>query len=305
MSLSRWLKRRDDLEDLDDEVFVDLAYRFLLGRGPDAKGRKHFLDRLRKRASSRDHFLRTLIDSQEFAESRLYSDLSTSLHESRGRFVRGLPRAQRIVDIGGSCQGSSDGAMVEIGYPYRFDRLTIIDLPSPERHELYRSEGDQAFETVGTGLGPVDYLYQSMTTLQPIPDASVDLVYSGQSIEHVTRSEARTTYREVLRVLKPGGWFALDTPNARLTRLQQDDFVDPDHKYEYTHQELSQDLVNAGFEIVAAKGLNYAGPITSRSEFSETAIAHNCGLFDEIEDCYVLAYVCRKPDPGPAPVRKR
>ena len=250
-----------------------------------------------KRAISRDHFLRTLIDSQEFAESRLYSDLSTSLHESRGRFVRGLPRAQRIVDIGGSCQGSSDGAMVEIGYPYRFDRLTIVDLPSPERHELYKTEGDQAFETIETALGPVDYLYQSMSTLQPIPDGSVDLVYSGQSIEHVTRSEARTTYGEVLRVLKPAGHFALDTPNARLTRLQQDDFVDPDHKYEYTHKELSGDLVEAGFEIVEARGLNHAGPITSRDEFSETAIAHSCGLFDQIEDCYVLAYVCRKPQP--------
>lgn len=295
MNLSRWLKRRTDLQDLDEEAFVDLAYRLLLGREPDAKGQKHFLDRLTERAISRDHFIRTLIDSQEFAELRLYSELSTSLHESRGRFVRGLPRAKRIVDIGGSCQGSSDGAMVEIGYPYRFDRLTIVDLPSPERHQLYRTEGDQAFETIQTALGPVDYLYQSMTTLEPIPDVSVDLVYSGQSIEHVTRSEARTTYGEVLRVLKPEGHFALDTPNARLTRLQQDDFVDPDHKYEYTHQELSGDLAEAGFEIVEARGLNHAGPITSREEFSETAIAHNCGLFAQIEDCYVLAYVCRKP----------
>lgn len=303
MSLGRWLKRRVDLESMDDETFVDLAYRFLLGREADAHGRKHFLDRLRKRAIGRDLFLRTLIDSQEFARSRLHSDLSTSLHESRGRFVRGLPRAQRIVDIGGSCQGSSQGAMVEIGYPYRFDRLTIIDLPSAERHELYRTDGDQAIDTVETDRGPVDYLYQSMTTLQPIPDASVDLVYSGQSIEHVTRSEARTTYGEVLRVLKPGGHFALDTPNARLTRLQQDEFVDPDHEHEYTHQELSQDLTEAGFEIVEARGLNYAGPVTSRSEFSETAIAHNCGIFDEIEDCYALAYVCRKPGPAPIPNR--
>ncbi len=294
--IRKLLGRGDDLEEISEGRYVDLAYRFILGRPPDAHGQKHFEDRLRKGAISRGLLLQTLIDSQEFARSRLHSDLSTSLHESRGRFVRSLPRAPRIVDLGGSCQGSSQGAMVEMGYPYRFERLTIVDLPSEERHELYRTEDDRS-GTVKTEMGPVDYLFQSMTTLRPIPDASVDLAYSGQSIEHVTRAEAAEVYREVMRVLKPGASFALDTPNARLTRLQQDEFVDPDHKHEYTHRELSGDLTEAGFEILEAWGLNHAGPITERADFSATAIARSCGLFSAVEDCYVLAYVCRKP-PG-------
>jgi hypothetical protein len=99
----------------------------------------------------------------------------------------------------------------------------------------------------------------------------------------------------VLRVLKPGGLFALDTPNARLTRLQQDEFIDPDHKHEYTHQELSRDLAAGGLEILEAKGLNYAGPIKTRAEFREAAVAANCGLYSALEDCYILAYICRKP----------
>jgi SAM-dependent methyltransferase len=295
VSLTGWLsRRRVALDELDDATFVELAYRFLLGREADEHGKHHFLDRIRKRAISRELFLRTLIDSREFAERRLHNELSTSLHESRGRFVRSLPPARRIVDLGGACQGSERGALVELGYPYPFERLTIVDLPSAERHELYRREEGEAPASVPTELGPVEYLYQSMTTLQPIPDASIDLVYSGQSIEHVTREDAAITYGEVQRVLGPGGVFALDTPNARLTRLQQDDFVDPDHKYEYTHEELSGDLVAAGFEIVEAKGLNYGGPIRTREEFSDREIARRCGVFAEIEDCYVLAYVCRK-----------
>lgn len=296
MSLtSRFFKRRVQVDGMDDGTFVELAYRFILGREADAQGRRHFLERIRKGVISRDLFLRTLIDSREFAETRLHDELSTSLHESRGRFVRSLPPARRIVDIGGSCQGSSRGALVELGYPYPFERLTIVDLPSPERHALYRTENDEAFATVQTGLGPVDYLYQSMTSLRPIPEGSVDLVYSGQSIEHVTRAEAALTLREVLRVLRPAGIFALDTPNARLTRLQQDAFIDPDHKHEYTHGELSADLASAGFEIAQASGLNYAGPIRAREEFKARELAHRCGVFAEVEDCYVLAYVCRKP----------
>ena len=55
-----------------------------------------------------------------------------------------------------------------------------------------------------------------------------DLVYSGQSIEHVTPSDADIVIKEVARVLRPGGWFALDTPNARVTRVQQPDLIDPD-----------------------------------------------------------------------------
>ena len=295
MSILRWMSRRGgDPDAMDDGAFVDLAYRFVLGREADAHGRDHFLERLGKRAISRDLFLRILIDSREFAETRLHSDLSTSLHKRRGRFVRSLPRARRIVDVGGGCQGSRRGAMVEMGYPYPFERLTIVELPSAERHELYRTKSDEA-ETVETELGPVDYLYQSMTSLRPIPDGSVDLVYSGQSIEHVSRADAASTCGEVRRVLRSGGVFALDTPNARLTRLQQDDFVDPDHKHEFTHHELSADLAAAGFEIVQAAGLNHAGPIRTREEFSKGEIARRCGVFAEIEDCYVLAYVCRKP----------
>ena len=280
---------------LDDASFVDLAYRFLLGREADTHGRRHFLDRLQGRQISREIFLATLIGSQEFERTRLFTSLGPSLHASRCRFVRSLPAARRIVDIGGSCQDSVRGAMVEMGYPYPFESLTVVDLPNPERHALYRSEGGVAPARVDTGLGPVHYLYQSMTSLQPVEDASIDLVYSGQSIEHVTPQDARRTLAEVLRVLRPGGHFALDTPNARVTRLQQDALVDPDHELEYHHAELSEVLRGAGFEIEWAAGLNYAGDIRTRQEFSAERTAANCGVYAAIEDCYLLAYVCRKP----------
>jgi hypothetical protein len=97
-------------------------------------------------------------------------------------------------------------------------------------------------------------------------------------------------------VLKPGGHLGLDTPNARVTRLQQDDFIDPDHEHEYTDGEMREKLQRAGFEIVDAKGLNYAGPSLAAGSFDESQVATARGLFNQVADCYLLAYVCRVPE---------
>jgi SAM-dependent methyltransferase len=45
----------------------------------------------------------------------------------------------------------------------------------------------------------------------PLPDASVDIVFSCAVLEHVSNPEK--TASEITRVLKPGGWFCAYTPN--------------------------------------------------------------------------------------------
>ena len=50
-----------------------------------------------------------------------------------------------------------------MGYPYQFDDLVVIDLPSEERNELYRET--DAPEVTQTALGPVRYRYHSMVDL--------------------------------------------------------------------------------------------------------------------------------------------
>jgi len=203
-----------------------------------------------------------------------------------------LPRAARIVDLGGDSIADARGAFVSYRYPYRFDSLVVVDLPSPERHAFYRSDQHQSVET---DLGPVSFRYHSMVDLSSFADSSADLVFCGQSIEHVTLEEGIVLAKEVFRILAPGGSFVVDTPNARITRLQQDEFIDPDHKHEYTWVELSRLLEGTGFAIEMAKGLNYAGASASSGRFDIDEVAANCGVFDEIEDCYLLAVVARKP----------
>jgi hypothetical protein len=54
-------------------------------------------------------------------------------------------------------------------------------------------------------------------------------------------------------------------------------------------------LERAGFEIVEAKGLNYAGPGMAAGRFDADAVASARGIFSDLEDCYLLAYLCRVP----------
>jgi SAM-dependent methyltransferase len=273
---------------------LQIIYEIVLGRSPDPIGRASFLPELESGTMSNRDFLQLLRGCNEGLAYPPYSGryLASSLHESRIRFVRMLPRACRIVDLGGNSVRDPRGALVSYGYPYRFDSLVVVDLPSPERHVFYQS--DHYGDTVDTDQGPVSYRYHSMVDLADFADASADLVYCGQAIEHVTAEEATLMAKEVYRILAPGGCFALDTPNARLTRLQQAEFVDPDHKYEYTWPELSRLLAESGFVIDWAKGLNYGGMAAGQERFDADEVAGNCGLFDDLEDCYLLAAVARK-----------
>ena len=47
----------------------------------------------------------------------------------------------------------------------------------------------------------------------PYPDSSFDLVLADYVLEHVAAADAPGVAAEVLRVLRPGGWFAARTPN--------------------------------------------------------------------------------------------
>ena len=59
-----------------------------------------------------------------------------------------------------------------------------------------------------------------------------------------------------------------------MCRLQQDEFIDPDHDHEYTHAEMVDKLRRAGFEILEAKGLNHAGHSLAAGVFSTDGRGH-------------------------------
>jgi len=285
------------------EGYIDLAYQLVLGRHADADGLGHYGDRMRAGEMSDDQFISALVDSPEFKE-RQWSRASCAfqarksleaLHGARLQIIASLPRVKRILDLGGSAAGRPEGALITYGYPYSFESLTIVDLPREERHQIYADICGEYHDVVPTPQGPVNYVYSSLADLSAFADASFDLVYSGQSIEHVTREDADRACREVYRVLKPGGWFCLDTPNRAVTRIQcPNSLINPDHDYEYTHIELSELLTSHGFAIEEAKGAALYARSVERGVFEmEEGVRHGY-LYDDIERCYLLYYRCRK-----------
>ncbi|MDQ1360284.1 MAG: hypothetical protein QOJ44_661 [Acidimicrobiaceae bacterium] len=273
---------------------VRIAYNVLLRRDPDPAAWDHYAGAVRSGVWTRADIADRIRGSSEYRTMVPYgpSSFFTSLHASRCEFVLGLPPARRIIDIGGGHTTDGRGALVVLGYPYPFDELVIVDLPQESRHDLYRSEayGDQV-----TAAGTVRYEYRSMADLSFAGDASVDLVYSGQSIEHVSEGEGDVALAEAFRVLETGGHLALDTPNGALCRLQQESFIDPDHKVEYTLDTLTDKVAAAGFEVVAARGLNWGGSGVARGVFDLSEVAAHNGIFYDAASCYLLALLCRKP----------
>jgi SAM-dependent methyltransferase len=283
---------RSDYAELPPEAAVRLGYTMLLRREPDAVGRQTMLGHLA--TGGLDHW--TLIDflrgSGEYANLG-FSQLGSAVHSSRCRFIRTLPPSARILDLGGTDLGHETGALVSMGWPYRFDELVIIDLPPEDRHEIYVSEAHA--HVVDTRRGPVRYEYHSMADLSRYATDSFDLVYSGQTFEHVTEEDGNAVLEQVRRVLRPGGCFALDTPNATVCRMQQAHFIDPDHKIEYTAEQLDEKLRAAGFEITGRWGLVYGGEPVLEGSFSEAEAARNAGMFADVEHCYLLAYTALSP----------
>jgi predicted SAM-dependent methyltransferase len=281
------------VERLPSDAAIRLTYEIMLGREPDPTGFADSLSMLSSGLITRQQLAERIRGSEEFA-NRGFSGamLGSSLHAGRCQWVRSLPAARRIVDLGGTHLATGDGALVSLGYPYPFEELVIVDLPPDARHAIYRGAEHSRVET---RRGPVTYRYHSMTELSDFADCSVDLVYSGQSIEHVHREEGALMLKSVHRMLSPGGWIAIDTPNARVTRLQQDEFIDPDHKLEYTWPELRELIVDAGLDVVSVQGLNYAGRSLATRVFDVEEVACNYGLHHEAEDCYILAVLARKP----------
>jgi predicted SAM-dependent methyltransferase len=125
-----------------------------------------------------------------------------------------------------------------LGYSLR--KLPIIDDTALYK-SLYANESldNKCFYNIGAGnfehpyWTNVDYdnewykdnrdktlkgIQYDLFSLQPIPVKSntAEIVYTSHTIEHITNAAAQNMFNEAYRILKPGGYFRLTTPDIDL-----------------------------------------------------------------------------------------
>lgn len=81
---------------------------------------------------------------------------------------------------------------------------------------------------------------------------TVDLVFAGQTVEHLWHNELAGFFIESARVLKPGGRLIFDSPNRRVTTRAR--WNHPEHTVELIHEEAAELCRLAGFDVVRCVG---------------------------------------------------
>ncbi len=89
--------------------------------------------------------------------------------------------------------------------------------------------------------------------VRTLSSGGVDLVFSGQNIEHLWPDQIEAFLIESNRVLRDGGWLILDSPNREITAAYQ--WSMSEHTVELTPAEARSLLTLAGFEVETMKGL--------------------------------------------------
>ncbi|GAA1480943.1 class I SAM-dependent methyltransferase [Gordonia sinesedis] len=89
----------------------------------------------------------------------------------------------------------------------------------------------------------------------PLPDASVDTVVNFQVIEHLW--DQPRFIAECLRVLRPGGELLISTPNRITFSPGLDVPLNPFHTRELDAAELTELLVDGGFELAQMRGVHH------------------------------------------------
>lgn len=164
------------------------------------------------------------------------SDFNVRLHELRSIELRRLPIDGGVL-LSAGCAGA-----------WYFDWLDECAGPF-ERHigvELYSPEP--------AGLPDnVTWIAESASAMPGVADASVDVVFSGQNIEHLWVDDIVGFLLEANRVLRPGGSVVVDSPN----RISVDamGWTHPEHTIEIAAAEATTLLELAGFSVRVARGL--------------------------------------------------
>ena len=171
----------------------------------------------------------------------------------------------------------------------------ILDLPPAERTPDQLSLISEQRTVNFKGID-VRYIFGTMDNLQMHASQSFDLVWSGQSVEHISIDQARRMLSEVNRVLQPGGSFCLDTPNRNLSKmLCRLGYIHPEHKTEYTPESLRNLLLTSGFTIKSALAVSPMPMSLNWKRFCKLELHQASAIGDQAVEGFSFFFHCKKP----------
>lgn len=158
------------------------------------------------------------------------------IHRLRTEQLRRMPRGAETVLSGGASGG------------WYFDWFQD-NYPGVRRHI-----GVEAYLPQPPNLpANVEWVTDYLGNMHHVASAGVDLVYAGQTVEHVWPDDLANFLCESHRVLRPGGWIVYDSPNRRITSSLKWYFGQ--HTAELTVDEAVRIAQLAGFGEVRVRGI--------------------------------------------------
>ena len=158
------------------------------------------------------------------------------IHEQRGKMLANLPKgAKRFLSAG--CSGTWYFNWVQEMYG-PVDVHYGVELFSPKPDDLPAN---------------VVWIPNSVSDMKDVPSRSIDILFSGQNIEHLYFDDMGGFFSEAFRVVKPGGHICIDSPNRLIT--QEVGYTQPQHVLELSKDDIHRLLEASGFRITSTSGI--------------------------------------------------
>jgi SAM-dependent methyltransferase len=272
-----------------DLARIDAAFQKLLGRALDSTSEDHFRQVLQHRHLSADQ----IIESVAFSPERILrqTDLLNWLHRGREAWAASLPAWSRILDIGGSSPTTPEGALIELGYRHRPQRLDILDRPIDDQFH-----GRPTYDQVDTRFpwGEVRYHHghaEQIDEIERLNDAWFDAVFMGQTIEHIELEHLDSVLGFIGEHLTADGVLVFDTPNRSVAAdIFGTQFIAADHTHEFDVAEMVEIVERNGFRVTQEWGI-LASSERPFNPFRPETISL---VSDTSRDAFVFALACQR-----------
>ncbi len=274
----------------------ELIYRFILNRKIDDLGIQSCADRIAKGKFSALGLIARLMKSAEFKQPYLKRTPTQQLHGARMAWAAQLPAAKRVLDIGGSSPTVPEGALIELGFAHKPEKLIIFDKPPNE--QFWGTPNYSQANTRRFPWGEVQYIHgyaEDILQNAELRDQQFDMIYMGQVVEHIFEDKLPNVLLWIKTHLAPGGRFCFDTPNRLITCFEtgEDRYIDPDHKREYTPEAFASMLKTAGFDIEKQWGILEMPNVAQNQCLTVKDYYNGMQLSTDPKHGYCFAMMCR------------